>query len=60
MPTLAQLEREWKAASERSMAGAPANVVTEERMRYLVLKWTLEIDQAKAGSPAANRADRLG
>ena len=35
----------------RAMAnGAPHNVVTEERMRYHVLQWVIEIDATKRDS----------
>lgn len=49
---LHELERIWRRESERSMsdaikAGAPHNVVTEERMRWLVLQWVQQIEAAR-------------
>ena len=50
--SLKALALRWKTASEESMersirAGAPPNVVTEERIRYLVLGWIAEIEMTK-------------
>ncbi len=57
MADLSDLAEKWKLASDHSMAeamrnGAPHNVVTEERMRYLVFQWVAEIDVAKAADAA--------
>jgi hypothetical protein len=56
--TVEELAAKWKLESDQSILdamrnGAPHNVVTEERMRYLVFLWVTEIDDVKASAADA-------